>query len=533
MSDYAQRTGSTALGRRHLKQQAERTITAALKKIKPKPKRQRSKSLFSELHPSTYRKVLESQFVPVDSNPIEVKGLGPRLGRGLRSAPPGMVFVDVTGAIDADKDGIVFEGKPLERPIIPRFTIPEGLARRASKLIEGTAEQNEKNRRIGGDPNVGSLSENDLQNLVTSLRDNASGLQSRRRLGRVTMSESRAGEMLRPGVLPPVDAGVPFDRKLIRAARATTRARTWPLRSTEGKYENYSIEQLKWLVDENVPTEPGQLRKMLEDSPFLLGSAKHTAKRIENAEIDYEANRKVAETLKREIERSPAVANFVRKYGVPVIAVTQYMPNMDYTGKILDVDLGAESWGAVEAGWAPLGFIGINRDIIEGTPYHETGGFKGTDLSRTIRHELAHSWENMAAKVNDRAREHYIQQFAELFEGLDELEKKGEKTFLTTYHEAAWGTDEEHESALKISNYAETARIEWFAESFAHITDPDPSNQQRVDNLSRQNMAAVLGLDAWELQSLLGMSGITSPFEDDGRRVGLSSERSQIGRAHV
>ena len=139
----------------------------------------------------------------------------------------------------------------------------------------------------------------------------------------------------------------------------------------------------------------------------------------------------------------------------------------------------------------------------------------------------------MAAKVNDRAREHYIQQFAELFEGLDELEKKGEKTFLTTYHEAAWGTDEEHESALKISNYAETARIEWFAESFAHITDPDPSNQQRVDNLSRQNMAAVLGLDAWELQSLLGMSGITSPFEDDGRRVGLSSERSLGERIFV
>ena len=36
VSDYAQRTGSTALGRRHLKRNAERTITEALKKIKPK-----------------------------------------------------------------------------------------------------------------------------------------------------------------------------------------------------------------------------------------------------------------------------------------------------------------------------------------------------------------------------------------------------------------------------------------------------------------------------------------------------------------
>lgn len=85
---------------------------------------------------------------------IELKRLGgpigSRLGRGLRSAPAGMVFVDVTGAIDADKDGIVFEGKPgLERPIIPRFILPEGVGRRVASLISGQAENNEKNRRAG------------------------------------------------------------------------------------------------------------------------------------------------------------------------------------------------------------------------------------------------------------------------------------------------------------------------------------------------------------------------------------------------
>lgn len=85
---------------------------------------------------------------------IELKRLGgaigPKLGRGLRSAPMGMVFVDVTGAIDADKDGIVFEGKPgLERPIIPKFILPEGVGRRVASLIGGAAEQNEKNRRSG------------------------------------------------------------------------------------------------------------------------------------------------------------------------------------------------------------------------------------------------------------------------------------------------------------------------------------------------------------------------------------------------
>ena len=87
-------------------------------------------------------------------NVVELKRLGgaigPKLGRGLRSAPMGMVFVDVTGAIDADKDGIVFEGKPgLERPIIPKFILPEGVGRRVASLIGGAAEQNEKNRRSG------------------------------------------------------------------------------------------------------------------------------------------------------------------------------------------------------------------------------------------------------------------------------------------------------------------------------------------------------------------------------------------------
>lgn len=76
--------------------------------------------------------------------------IGSRIGRGLRSAPPGLVFVDITGAIDADTDGIVFEGKPgLERPIIPRFTLPEALGRQISNAIRGDAEENEKLRRSG------------------------------------------------------------------------------------------------------------------------------------------------------------------------------------------------------------------------------------------------------------------------------------------------------------------------------------------------------------------------------------------------
>ena len=92
--------------------------------------------------------------------------IGPKLGRGLRSAPMGMVFVDVTGAIDADKDGIVFEGKPgLERPIVPKFILPEGVGRRVASLIGGAAEENEKNRRAGI-PGGGVIDETKLRDIL-------------------------------------------------------------------------------------------------------------------------------------------------------------------------------------------------------------------------------------------------------------------------------------------------------------------------------------------------------------------------------
>lgn len=60
-----------------------------------------------------------------------------------------MAFVDITGVVDADTDGIVFEGKPLERPIIPRFIVPKNLARRLAKLTEGDAIEIENQRRAG------------------------------------------------------------------------------------------------------------------------------------------------------------------------------------------------------------------------------------------------------------------------------------------------------------------------------------------------------------------------------------------------
>jgi hypothetical protein len=81
---------------------------------------------------------------------VEVKALGGRVGQriggGLSAAPPGMVWVDVTGAIDGDSDGIVFEGTPMQRPIIPRAMIPKVQASILQQTSLPRAMEMERNR---------------------------------------------------------------------------------------------------------------------------------------------------------------------------------------------------------------------------------------------------------------------------------------------------------------------------------------------------------------------------------------------------
>jgi len=103
--------------------------------------------------------------------------LGQRIGGGLRAAPPGMSFVDVTGRVDADNDGIVFEGLPLERPIIPRFIVPRSIAKSVAKLTEGDSEEIERKRRAGN-ANI-SFSQDKLQEIVSRIdKDSTVGVAS-------------------------------------------------------------------------------------------------------------------------------------------------------------------------------------------------------------------------------------------------------------------------------------------------------------------------------------------------------------------
>jgi len=113
----------------------------------------------------------------VEVRVVEQKTLGPKvgpqIGGGLRSAPEGMSFVDITGRVDGDNDGIVFEGVPgMERPIIPRFLVPTNLAGKLSKLIEGDSLEIERQRRAGN-TNI-EFDESKFNSIISSLKEESS-----------------------------------------------------------------------------------------------------------------------------------------------------------------------------------------------------------------------------------------------------------------------------------------------------------------------------------------------------------------------
>jgi len=122
--------------------------------------------------------------------------LGQRIGGGLRAAPPGMSFVDVTGRVDADNDGIVFEGLPLERPIIPRFIVPRSIAKSVAKLTQGDSEEIERKRRAGN-ADI-SFSQEKLQDIVSRIdKDSSVGIASAAEVDREIDTSARPVPNLR------------------------------------------------------------------------------------------------------------------------------------------------------------------------------------------------------------------------------------------------------------------------------------------------------------------------------------------------
>jgi uncharacterized protein YjbI with pentapeptide repeats/predicted ABC-type ATPase len=503
MSDLANRTGRTSLGRRNMQKRTERFIADVVRRNQPKATRSRKKSLYNDLH---------------SNGDINTKGLGPkvgrRIGRGLRAAPAGFVFIDITGAIDADKDGIVFEGLPLERPIIPRFIIPEGTARRVQNLIGTTAQANEQNRRNGlsvdGAIDKTVLSQiigttpNDVPDkredpLLSKLRN---VLGSPRKPSAYTQSAVEEDERVGFG-----DPNLEISRFSARFGKREAAGSVKALDAVDDEYEYFTTGELSDLVAQLVPGSNEELMDALKSSPYTKKNAKQIYKRIVDAEPDYEATLSVRKILQDELFRNPGVRNAIRRYGIPPIVVTGYEPDIANMG-FVDITSGPRMWQSIIGGYAANGFIAFNSGVF---PDPDTGRirdslFRDEDLDSLVRHELAHAWQFMAAKQGGAARDYLISMYQELQENLQQGRGNAASQNYSEalYRSVTWGSEEERASARRISSYAETARLEWFAESFAAFTDDDPSSRMRVDNTSIKNMADVWGMSVNEFLTFVG-----------------------------
>jgi len=470
MSDLANRTGRTSLGRRNMQKRTERFIADVVRRNQPKATRSRKKSLYDDLH---------------GNGDINTKGLGPkvgrRIGRGLRAAPAGFVFIDITGAIDADKDGIVFEGLPLERPIIPRFIIPEGTARRVQNLIGTTAQANEQNRRNGlsvdGAIDKTVLSQiigttpNDVPDkredpLLSKLRN---VLGSPRKPSAYTQSAVEEDERVGFG-----DPNLEISRFSARFGKREAAGSVKALDAVDDEYEYFTTGELSDLVAQLVPGSNEELMDALKSSPYTKKNAKQIYKRIVDAEPDYEATLSVRKILQDELFRNPGVRNAIRRYGIPPIVVTGYEPDIANMG-FVDITSGPRMWQSIIGGYAANGFIAFNSGVF---PDPDTGRirdslFRDEDLDSLVRHELAHAWQFMAAKQGGPARDYLISMYQELQENLQQGRGNAASQNYSEalYRSVTWGSEEERASARRISSYAETARLEWFAESFAAFTD--------------------------------------------------------------
>ena len=503
MTDLANRTGRTALGRRNMQKRTERFIADVVKRNQPKAMRSRKKSLYDDLH---------------GSDSINTKGLGPkvgkRIGRGLRAAPSGFVFIDVTGAIDADKDGIVFEGLPLERPIIPRFIIPEGTARRVQNLVGTTALANEQNRRSGLsvdgaiDKNVLSQIIGVTPNDVPTRREDPLLSKLRDVLGpRKKQPTYTQNTVMEDGRIGFGDADLEISRGSERVGKREASTLMKALDAVDDEYEFLSAGELNDLVAQLVPSSDEELMQALKSSPYTRKNAKRIYERITAAEPDYEATLLARKIIQDELFRNPGVRNAVRRYGMPPIVVTGYEPDIDNMG-FIDLTAGPRMWQSIIGGYAPTGFIAFNSGAF---PDPATGRvrdsmFRGEDLDSLLRHELAHAWQFMAAKQGGPARDYLISLYSELHENLKQGRGNAASAKFSEalYRSVTWGSEQERASARRISDYAETARIEWFAESFAAFTDDDPGRRMRVDNTSIANMANVLGMSVNEFMTFVG-----------------------------
>lgn len=278
MSDLAQRNGSTSLGRRHQDQHIERIVTEALnRKLKKK------KSLIDE----------------VDGT----KALGlniHQIGSGVNPAS----FVDISGTIDADGDGFVFEGTPKKRPLVPK--------------IIGEA---------------------------------ASGVRSVISGDKVTLQTDEGKFDLIPG-----DTSI--SKRAIKRAQKHIKVNLGSREPVGDKYKDYSIDELVELAQSSIPASYEEMVVAFKSNNFTSKSAKSIAMRVQGASPYWELSQEMQDIVSNEIRNNPIFAEMVRKYGIPPIVASDVMPSVTPI-----VPIFYSMWGDTAACFTSYGTISINPDF--------------------------------------------------------------------------------------------------------------------------------------------------------------------------
>jgi len=440
MSDFNRLTGSTPLGRRHQREAIRKIIRDEIRQVQ---KRTRKVSLHQELNSKTNQE-LNSKTINAE---IEIKQIGEPLSARSR---PNQIFQDISGALDGDGDGIVFDNNIMKRrPIIPVAV-------------------------VGTNGEVSNLSPQQQASAVSMTRDSTS-----KPLG--SMEERRATTLA----------------KLRIGARLNL--------SESGDY--FSSKTIGRIVTLATPISPEELMHSIAASPYSRMNADTVFSAIMRSKPNWESAKKLRRLLLSSIAdptKPSGIRNLITKFGMPVIIPTLDIPHRPLfkSGK----------WGLISGMYDSRGFIGINDDAISNNGIDVFKDMTDARKLSIIRHELGHAFSDMAMVGNKKLLDRRINFFADdILRESRRLRRAGraERSFRRRYigdlNKSIWGSRDEFNSARKISDYATFSRDEYFAETIDALFDPStPLGKGRVDGTAIRHAAETLDITIAELLDMAG-----------------------------
>lgn len=432
MSDFNRLTGTTSLGRRHQRESIRKIIRDEIRQVN---RRQRKKTLHEELNTHD------------ELNTIETKVLGERLSTRTR---PTQIFQDITGVLDGDGDGIVFDTDIKKR----RPIIPIGVVGSNGEVIPLTpAQQSRAYRQV-----------------PRSIKEPRETLTSRRSRTLAKMKSSARLNISEPGTY-------------------------------------FSNKTPSEIIELAVPTNPQELMAAIAENPYSQINAETLFRAIMSAKPNWKAASLLRQELLSEFgneSRQNGIKHLIRKFGFPVSLPTENIPQkpMFKTGK----------WGLISGMYDSRGFIGINKDAILGSGNRVYQEMTRARKMSIVRHELGHAFSDMAAAMSpdlvDRRLRFFADDMAREMRRLSRAgrrERRYRKTYMDDLVGTLWGTRDEFDSARKISDYATFSRDEYFAETIDALFDPQTSfGKNRVDNRALAHAAETLGISISEMMELSG-----------------------------